>query len=87
MQIRHFGAKGWSTILLAALFLFVIGGAALAEGGTESQAIAERLSGAMRFETVSYENSADFDGAPFDALENYLRAQYPRTHARSISKR
>jgi len=46
-----------------------------------SAAIAERLAGAIRFETVSYENDADFRGEPFDELEDYLRATYPRTFA------
>lgn len=35
----------------------------------------------MRFETVSYEDAADFEGAPFDALAAHLREHYPRTHA------
>jgi len=59
----------------------VVGGPALAEGDAASRAIAERIAGAVRFETVSYEDAADFEGAPFDALEIYLREQYPRTHA------
>ena len=49
-------------------------------GADVSEKIAERLAGAMKFETVSYENPADFDGAPFDALEAYLRSLYPRAH-------
>lgn len=50
---------------------------ALAEEVTSEQ-IAERLAGAIRFETVSYEDAADFRGEPFDALEAYLRETYPR---------
>jgi carboxypeptidase PM20D1 len=46
-----------------------------------SRAIAERLAGAIRFETVSYEAAADFDAAPFEALAAYLAENYPRTHA------
>jgi len=52
-----------------------------AQPATESRQIAERLAGAIRFETVSHEDPADFDGLPFAALEAYLRATYPRTHA------
>jgi carboxypeptidase PM20D1 len=44
----------------------------------ESQAVAERLAGAIRFETVSYENPDDFRPEPFDALEAYLSRAYPR---------
>ena len=50
-------------------------------GADVSEKIADRLAGAMKFETVSYENPADFDGAPFDALEAYLRSLYPRAHS------
>ncbi len=46
-----------------------------------SQEIAERLAGAIRFESISYEASEDFDAAPFDALADYLARNYPRTHA------
>lgn len=46
-----------------------------------SEEIAERLAGAIRFETVSFEDSADFDGEPFVQLASYLRNLYPLTHA------
>jgi carboxypeptidase PM20D1 len=52
-----------------------------AESMVTSEEIAERLAGAVRFETVSYENAEDFRGAPFDALEAYLRETYPRVFA------
>ena len=61
--------------------LVAFAGAAKAQSGADSLRIAERLAGAIRFETVSHEDPADFDGAPFEALEAYLRATYPRTHA------
>jgi carboxypeptidase PM20D1 len=47
-----------------------------------SEEIAERLAGAIRFETISFEDSADFDGAPFLLLSDYLRDLYPLTHAK-----
>jgi carboxypeptidase PM20D1 len=46
-----------------------------------SEEIAERLAGAIRFETISFEDSVDFDGAPFLLLSDYLRDLYPLTHA------
>ena len=45
---------------------------------SDSDLIAERLAGAIRFETVSPENPADFRPEPFVAHEAYLRATYPR---------
>jgi carboxypeptidase PM20D1 len=45
-----------------------------------SEEIAERLAGAIRFETVSYEDSTDFDAEPFEQLATYLRDIYPLTH-------
>lgn len=53
---------------------------AIAEGPT-SREIAERLAGAIRFETVSPEDPADFRGEPFEAHEAYLRETYPRVFA------
>lgn len=55
---------------------------AAAQGPSEaSRAIAERLAGAIRFESISYEATEDFDPAPFEALASYLARNYPRTHA------
>lgn len=54
---------------------------AQAGGKTTSEEIAERLAGAIRFETISYENTADFESEPFRGLSDYLRILYPRTHA------
>lgn len=41
----------------------------------------ERLAGALRFQTVSYQDSARFPAAEFAALEAYLRDAFPRVHA------
>ncbi|MFP6654007.1 MAG: M20/M25/M40 family metallo-hydrolase [Myxococcota bacterium] len=43
-----------------------------------NEEIAERIAGAIRFETISPENAADFDGEPFDQLVDYLESHYPR---------
>ena len=63
--------------------LLCVGTAAAVDAGerSESDQIAKRLAGAIRFETVSPENPEDFRGEPFGAFEAYLREQYPRTHA------
>lgn len=50
-------------------------------GGPTSGEIAERLAGAIRFETISPEDPADFRGEPFEAHEAYLREIYPRVFA------
>ena len=42
---------------------------------------AERLAGAVRIATISPENPADFEPAPFQALHAYLAAQFPRVHS------
>jgi carboxypeptidase PM20D1 len=47
----------------------------------DAQAVAQRLAASLRFRTVSYQNPADFDPAPFEALLEYLRVTYPRAHA------
>ena len=46
-----------------------------------SEEIAERLAGAIQFETISFEDAADFDGEPFVQLADYLHDLYPLTHA------
>lgn len=51
-----------------------------AAGTASSEEIAERLAGAIRFKTISFEDSAEFDGAPFHALSKFLRETYPLTH-------
>ncbi len=46
-----------------------------------SEQIAERIAGAIRFETVSHENAADFDPESFLGLSAYLADLYPRVHS------
>ena len=43
--------------------------------------IAKRLAAAIRIESVSHEDPADFRGEPFVELAAYLRETYPRTHS------
>jgi carboxypeptidase PM20D1 len=39
-----------------------------------------RLAEAVRFETVSHQDDADFEQAPFDALRVWMAATYPKVH-------
>jgi len=48
----------------------------------DTAAAAERLAGAIRFRTVSYQDSAAFDGAEFARFHEYLRTRFPKLHAR-----
>ncbi|HET9984346.1 MAG TPA: M20 family peptidase [Longimicrobiales bacterium] len=41
----------------------------------------ERLAGALRFRTISYQDSARFPVAEFAGLESYLRGAFPHVHA------
>lgn len=47
----------------------------------DTSAAVQRLSGAVRFPTISHEDPADTDTAAFLALHDYLEAEYPRVHA------
>ena len=44
---------------------------------TSNDELAKRIGGAIRFETISPENPADFDGESFDRLTLYLEGLYP----------
>jgi carboxypeptidase PM20D1 len=46
----------------------------------DAQGAAERLAGALKFQTVSFQDSAAFDGPEFERLHGYLAATFPRTH-------
>lgn len=43
-------------------------------------AAAERLAGALRFRTISYQDTAAFDLGEFAALHRYLESAFPRVH-------
>lgn len=46
----------------------------------DADAAAQRLAGALRLPTVSTQDPAQFDGAPFRALHAYLAERFPRVH-------
>ncbi len=47
----------------------------------DTAALAQRLAGALRFKTVSYQDSSQFDAREFDGFQLYLRTTFPRLHA------
>ena len=47
----------------------------------DTAALAERLAGALRFKTISYQDSSQFDAREFDGFQRYLRTTFPRLHA------
>src|SRR5436189_4538818 len=44
----------------------------------DTAALAQRLAGALRFKTISYQDSTLFDAREFDGFHRYLRATFPR---------
>lgn len=48
--------------------------------GLDTEAIARHLAGALRFRTISYEDSSRFPDAEFAALRDYLASTYPLAH-------
>jgi carboxypeptidase PM20D1 len=51
----------------------------------DTTAAAERLAGAIRFRTISYQDSSAFHsngGAEFSGFQDYLRRSFPKLHAR-----
>src|SRR5437870_7990002 len=55
--------------------------AAVAVEPLDTAALAQRLAGALRFKTVSYQDSSQFDAREFDGFHRYLRATFPSLHA------
>src|SRR5207249_9641688 len=47
----------------------------------DTAALAQRLAGALRFKTASYQDSTQFDAREFTGFQAYLRATFPRVHA------
>src|SRR3989440_13026589 len=47
----------------------------------DTAALARRLAGALRFKTVSFQNSTQFDAREFEGLHRYLRDSFPKLHA------
>src|SRR6266550_646978 len=44
-------------------------------------ALAQRLAGALRFKTISFQDSSQFDAHEFDGFQRYLRTTFPKLHA------
>ena len=66
------------------LIVGIVGGyvsPGMADQSRTSEEIAERLAGAIRFETISHEDPANFSAEPFRQLADYLAKTYPLTHA------
>lgn len=53
----------------------------------DSQALAERLAGGLRFATISNQDGASRDDAAFEALHRHLETQYPLVHASLLRER
>src|SRR5690349_21878123 len=47
----------------------------------DTTALAQRLAGALRFKTISYQDSMQFQPREFEGLQRYLRASFPKVHA------
>src|SRR2546423_12669942 len=47
----------------------------------DTAALARRLAGALRFKTVSFQDSTQFDPREFEGLHRYLRDSFPKLHA------
>ena len=55
--------------------------AAVAAEPLDTTALAQRLAGALRFKTISFQDSTQFDAREFDGLHRYLRTTFPKLHA------
>src|SRR5947209_16423204 len=47
----------------------------------DTAALAQRLAGALRFKTISFQDSSQFDANEFDGFQRYLRTTFPKLHA------
>src|SRR5256885_13239702 len=47
----------------------------------DTAALAQRLAGALRFKTISYQDSSQFDAREVDGFQRYLRTTFPKLHA------
>lgn len=47
----------------------------------DSTALAQRLAGALKFKTISYQDSTQFEAREFEGFQRYLRASFPKVHA------
>lgn len=68
---------GWNTLALKS----PAQAAAVAAIALDEMALAQRLAGAVRIQTISLEDRSAINPAAFDELAAYLRTSFPRTHA------
>jgi len=47
----------------------------------DSTALAQRLAGALKFKTISYQDSTQFEAREFDGFQRYIRESFPKVHA------
>src|SRR3989475_964225 len=47
----------------------------------DTAALAQRLAGALRCKTISYQDSSQFDAREFEGFQRYLRTTFPKLHA------
>ena len=47
----------------------------------DSTVLAQRLAGALKFKTVSYQDSMQFEAREFEGFQRYLRESFPKVHA------
>ena len=81
-------AAGALALLLAVLLIRAAGVgsarapvASISPAGVDEVGVASRLAGALRFRTISTEDPAAADAAPFREFHAYLARSYPRLHA------
>ncbi len=53
----------------------------VAKLAVDDKAVAERLGGAIRFQTIASRDDPDANAAEFRKLHDYLQQRYPKTHA------
>src|SRR2546429_7756723 len=53
----------------------------------DTAALAQRLAGALRFKTISFQDSSQFDAREFDGFQRYLRTTFPKLHAARSEER
>src|SRR5216117_2121783 len=47
----------------------------------DTAALAQRLADELRFKTISYQDTSQFDAREFDGFQRYLRTTFPKLHA------
>jgi carboxypeptidase PM20D1 len=47
----------------------------------DSTTLAQRLAGALKFKTISYQDSTQFEAREFEGFQRYLRESFPKVHA------